>query len=111
VLDPLPFSGLVTSCEALWMGVPVVTLAGHRPVERQTAGLLTRIGLPELIAADAETYVAIARGLALDPARRRAIREGLRARMRASPLCDEAGFARAVEAAYRAVWARVSGRP
>jgi predicted O-linked N-acetylglucosamine transferase (SPINDLY family) len=101
VLDPLPFSGLLTSCEALWMGVPIVTLAGRRPVERQTSGLLHRVGLDELIAHDAGEYVAIAHGLAVDAGRRRAIRRDLRRRMLSSSLMDECGFAHAVEDAFR----------
>jgi protein O-GlcNAc transferase len=103
-LDPTPFSGYLTSCEALWMGVPVVTLAGRRAVERQTGGLLARVGLGELIAGTPEDYVAIAVGLARDPDRRRELRAGMRARLRASSLMDEAGFARSVEAAYRRLW-------
>ncbi|MSP50345.1 MAG: hypothetical protein EXQ95_13600 [Alphaproteobacteria bacterium] len=104
VLDPLPFSGCLTSCEALWMGVPIVTLAGRRSVERQTAALLARVGLDDLIAGSADDYVAIAAALAGDPGRRRALRRGMRARLRASSLMDEAGFARAVEAAYLRLW-------
>ena len=103
--DPLPFSGLLTSCEALWMGVPVVTLAGLRPVERQTGGLLTRVGLGDLIARTTDDYVAIVRGLAHAPERRRNLRQGMRARLLASPPLDEPGFARTVEAAYRQLWA------
>ncbi|MBM3532491.1 MAG: hypothetical protein FJX60_05575 [Alphaproteobacteria bacterium] len=104
VLDPMPHSGYLTSCEALWMGVPIVTRAGARAVERQTAGLLTRIGLPELIAHSADQYVEIIRALVRDPARRRSLREGMRARLKASSLMDEAGFAQTVEAAYRRLW-------
>lgn len=101
VLDPLPFSGCLTSLEALWMGVPLVTLEGARPVERQTAALLRRLGLDRLIAGDADGYVSIVRGLAADASARGELRQGLRARMRASSLCDETGFARAVEDTYR----------
>ena len=105
-LDPFPFSGGVTSCEALWMGVPVVTWPGARPVSRQTAGFLRALGLAELIAADREDYVAIAAGLARDRDGLTALRAGLRARMAASPLCDGVRFTRHLEAAYRDMWRR-----
>ena len=108
VLDPLPFSGCLTSCEALWMGVPLVTLAGRRPVERQTTALLTRLGLDRLIAATWEDYVEIVRRLADDPSERDHIRHGLRQRMLGSSLCDEKGFAETVEAAYRRLWLEVA---
>lgn len=104
VLDPMPHSGYLTSCEALWMGVPIVTRAGARAVERQTGGLLTRVGLQELIARSGDDYVAILSGLVRDPARRRTLRQGMRARLASSSLMDEAGFARTVEAAYRRLW-------
>ena len=104
-LDPLPFSGCLTSLEALWMGVPLVTLEGARPVERQTAALLRRLDLTRLVAKDIDGYVAIVRGLSEDAAARADIRSGLRRRMLASSLCDEVGFARAMEATYRRLWA------
>jgi protein O-GlcNAc transferase len=80
-LDPFPFSGCATSCDALWMGVPVVTLAGETLVSRQTAALLAPIGLEDLVAHDAESYVGIAIRLARDTARRHGLRAELRARM------------------------------
>jgi len=85
-LDPFPFCGGLTSCEALWMGVPIVTLPGSRAVSRQTLGFLSPIGLAELSAETAERYVAIAAGLAGDRDRLAALRAGLRDRMAASPL-------------------------
>jgi protein O-GlcNAc transferase len=105
-LDPFPFTGGLTSCEALWMGVPVVTLPGSRPVSRQTLGLLAQIGLDALAARDPADYVAIAAGLARDPARLAELRATLRSRMAASPLSDGPTFARGLEAAYRALWRR-----
>ena len=95
-LDPFPFGGGLTSCEALWMGVPVVTLPGGNPASRQTQGFLRAIGREEWVAGSAEDYVRIAAGLAAD---RRD--HGLRPAMAASPLCDGPGFTRALEQAYR----------
>jgi protein O-GlcNAc transferase len=80
-LDPFPFSGCATSCDAFWMGVPVVTLCGDTMVSRQTASLLAALGYPELIAADADTYVAAAVALAVDGERRNIMRMALRDRM------------------------------
>jgi predicted O-linked N-acetylglucosamine transferase (SPINDLY family) len=95
-LDPFPYSGSVTSCEALWMGVPVVTLPGARPFSRQTLALLSAIGHPELAAADPGAYVALALALAADRDRRAAYRQSLRAAMQAG-LSDVAGFTRELE--------------
>ena len=105
-LDPFPFNGCTTSFEALWMGVPVVTLAGWPFIGRMGASFLTQIGLPDLIAATPDEYVAKAAGPASDPAWLAALRLNSRARVAASPLCDFAGYARSVEAAYRDVWRR-----
>jgi tetratricopeptide (TPR) repeat protein len=103
-LDPLPYNGTATTCEALWMGVPVVTLRGARHAARVGASILTAVGLDHLIAPTPDEYVAIAAGLARDRDALATLRSGLRERMRASPLCDGAVFARAVEDAYRAMW-------
>jgi len=103
-LDPFPRTGGATTADALWMGVPVVTLAGERFIERQGASMLHALGLEELVACDEEDYFHIALRLARDPARRAALRRGLRQRMAASPLCDGCGLARALEAAYRRMW-------
>ncbi len=96
-LDPFPFTGGLTSCEALWMGVPVVTWPQSRVVSRQTHAILNQIGLPELAAQDADDYVRIAVELANDPTRLADLRSSLRDRMRASPLMDVQGFTRKFE--------------
>jgi predicted O-linked N-acetylglucosamine transferase (SPINDLY family) len=111
-LDATPYSGSTTTCEALWMGVPVVTLPGPRMFGRHTLAHLMTVGLPGLIARDEADYVAIAAGLAQDRARLATLRQGLRARMAASPLCDGPRLARNFAAALRTMWidwlARVS---
>lgn len=104
-LDPFPFCGGLTSCEALWMGVPVLTWPDVRPVSRQTLGLLTVLNLaPALAVASAEAYVARAVALAADLPGRLALRTRLRPLMAASPLCDGPGFTHALEAALHQLW-------
>lgn len=103
-LDTFPYNGTTTTCEALWMGVPVVTLAGNRHAARVGVSLLAQIGLSELIAKSPDDYVHIATELASDPNRLAALRIGLRERMRNSPLCDAQTFTRNLEQAYREMW-------
>jgi predicted O-linked N-acetylglucosamine transferase (SPINDLY family) len=105
-LDPFPFGGGLTSCEALWMGVPVVTLPGDRPASRQTAAFLDSVDLRECLASSPSDYVARATALASNPQRLAELRHTLRARMAASPLCDGPRFARALEAAFQGMWRR-----
>ncbi|MEO5375033.1 MAG: tetratricopeptide repeat protein [Alphaproteobacteria bacterium] len=105
-LDPTPGNGGTTTWEALWMGVPVVTLRGDRPNGRATASILTSAGLPEFIAADREAYVAIAERLAADPVRLRERRLNQRRHLLARPILDPATFVRSVEDAYREIWTR-----
>lgn len=102
-LDTFPYAGTTTTCEALWMGVPVVTLRGASHVARVGASLLERIGLPDLVATSRRQYVEIAKALAADLPRLRDMRRTLRDRMQRSSLMDRPGFARSVEAAYRAM--------
>ena len=103
-LDTFPFNGGMTTLEALWMGVPVVTIAGDSVVSRQTTSALTNIGLTELIFADVDAYVAGAVSLAGDPGRLRKLRRGLRGRMKDSPLCQPEQFTRDLELLYRRMW-------
>ena len=110
-LDPFPYNGTTTTCEALWMGVPVVTLRGERHAARVGASLLGQAGLAELIAGSAEDYVAIASSLAADPERLASLRSSLRRRVMASPLCDGKRFACNMEATYRTMWQRWCAAP
>jgi predicted O-linked N-acetylglucosamine transferase (SPINDLY family) len=103
-LDPYPYNGGTTSCDALWMGVPLVTLAGERFCARMGLSVLENIGLQELVAHAVPDYVRIAVELARDAPRVATLRETLRPRMAASPLCDGARVARELEDAYRIMW-------
>lgn len=103
-LDTFPYNGTTTTLEAIWMGVPVIALAGTRHVSRVGLSILTNAGLTELVANDAEDYVAIATALAGDADRLRGLHESLRDRLSASPLLDAASFTRDLEAALRVAW-------
>ncbi len=103
-LDTSPYHGTTTTCEALWMGRPVVTLPGDRHASRVGASLLTAAGHPEWIAADWDDYVRRAADLARDPARLAELSRGLRAELRASPLLDHAGQGARFGAAIRDCW-------
>jgi protein O-GlcNAc transferase len=105
-LDPFPYNGTTTTCEALWMGVPVVTLNGDRHAGRVGASLLGQVGLPDFIANSVEEYVEIALALAGNPGRLHDLRRSLRPRLAASSLYDGYAFARKIEVAYRAMWRR-----
>jgi len=103
-LDTTPYNGHTTSLDALWMGVPVVTLAGQTPVSRAGLSQLTNLGLPELVAHTPEDYVKIAVDLATDLPRLEKLRATLRKRMQNSILMDAPCFARQIEAAYQKMW-------
>jgi predicted O-linked N-acetylglucosamine transferase (SPINDLY family) len=103
-LDPFPFCGGMTTLDALWMGVPVVTLPQVMIAGRQSASMLANLGLPELIAADEVAYVAAAAGLAHDLDRLAALRASLRERFRRSPLADYVRFTADLEDAFAAMW-------
>lgn len=103
-LDTTPYSGGTTTCDALWMGVPVVTLAGERSMSRSAASLMTTVGRPDLVARTPQEFVAIATRLAWAGEWSTASRAGLRASMLASPLMDEPGFTADLEDLYRNAW-------
>jgi protein O-GlcNAc transferase len=103
-LDPFPYNGGTTTCDALWMGVPVVTLAGERFCGRMGASLLHSAGLPELVAADTASYLQAAWRLAGDKERLVSLRRSLRGTVERSPLGDARGAAQALERAYRSMW-------
>lgn len=105
-LDPFPYNGTTTTFDALWMGVPVVTLAGTRHSSRVGVSILTDLGLAELIAENEEDYIARAVALAADPVRLASMRATMRDRMRASRLLDGARLTRHIETAYREMWRR-----
>jgi predicted O-linked N-acetylglucosamine transferase (SPINDLY family) len=106
VLDPFPYNGGVTTCDAFWMGVPVITLSGDTYVSRQGVSLLSNLDLRDWIAETPEDYVALGVRRAQDLEELGRLRSGLRQRMRRSPLCDGKRFTRRLEEAYRLMWRR-----
>lgn len=108
-LDPFPYGGVISTCEALWMGVPVVSLMGERVLGRYGGVFLEAVGLPQFVATDVDTYVEAAAGIAEDLSKLAALRATLRQRVVSSRLCDGPAFARAVEGAYRRMWRAWSG--
>jgi predicted O-linked N-acetylglucosamine transferase (SPINDLY family) len=103
-LDPFPQCGGITTFESLWMGVPVVTLAGERPQARTGASILAHVGLGADVATTVEGYIESAVAWAGDLRRLGIERAGLRGRLNSSPLCDHGIYVAAVEAAYRGFW-------
>lgn len=110
-LDPFPFAGGTTTFDALWMGVPVVTLAGDRPVGRGGLSILATLGRPEWVGHSIDEYVEIAMKLASSPDQLAAIRQGLRVEIQNSPLMDSARFAREVEKHFRDIWQKWCTQP
>lgn len=107
-LDPFPYAGTTTTCEALWMGVPVVTMAGKSHAARVGVSLLSTVGLEELIAQDEASYLALAERLARDLSCSTSLRASMRERLATSPLCDGPAFARRFESALRSIAVRPS---
>lgn len=105
-LDTFPVTSHTTASDALWAGVPLVTQIGGSFVSRVAASLLHAVGLPELVTASGEAYFALARDIALDPARLAALRQTLIAGKSSAPLFDTPRFTRNLERGYAAIWAR-----
>lgn len=108
-LDPFPFCGGLTSLDALWMGVPVVTLESTLMAGRQSLAFLNLVGHPELVAANANEYVRIATSLANAPDQIAGYRAGLRSAMAGSPLLDHVSLTRHLEQSYRTMWDQYCG--
>ncbi len=103
-LDTFPYNGMTTTFDALWMGVPVVSLIGQTSVGRAGLSILSNLGLPEFATDTVGAYVHQAIETALDLTRLAKLRQGLRPRMAASPLCDAVSLTRDLEAAYLTMW-------
>ncbi len=103
-LDPFPLNGHTTTCDAIWMGLPVIMLEGRSYASRFGGSVLANVGLTDLIADSVDDYVALAVAWAANLPRLERLRGELRPRMAASPLLDFVGFTRYLEAAYRNMW-------
>ena len=103
-LDPLPYNGITTTCDALWMGVPVITLVGKTAAGRAGVSILSTVSLSEMIAHTEDQFLEIATSLAKDAPRLAELRATLRTRTEKSPLMDAPGFAQKMETAYRHMW-------
>jgi len=106
-LDTHPYSGVTTTCEALWMGVPVVTAGGREIISRNSAALVANVGLDDLIADTPQQYVEAAVALAGDGARLAMLRTVQRERFKASPLGNAPLFVQHLEDAYRGMWQKM----
>ena len=103
-LDPFPYNGATTTCEALWMGVPVITLLGDRHAGRVGASILTNVNLNDFIAADIESYIKLAVEMSANKTYLANIRKTLRKRMKEAPICNSRSFANDIENAYQFMW-------
>jgi predicted O-linked N-acetylglucosamine transferase (SPINDLY family) len=106
LLDSFPHSGGTMLFDAIWMGVPALTLSARAPVGRIGTSLMTNLGLPEWVAQDEQEYEDKAVSFAQDIAALASLRSGMRAKMQASPVMDETGFARDMEDAFQTMWQR-----
>ena len=105
-LDTFPYNGTTTTCEALWMGVPVLSLVGKHHAGRVGASLLNAAGLTDWLADSPTSFKGIARTMAADVTRLSRLRQSLRGQLEESPLCDAVGFVRRLELAMQQVWAK-----
>jgi protein O-GlcNAc transferase len=108
-LDPFPYNGTTSTCEALWMGVPVITMRGDRHAARVGASIMHHVGLQELITHSEDEYIALAVSLARDQHRLRTLRGGLRQKMQGSQLMDKQRFVETLEKAYQRMWRKWCG--
>jgi predicted O-linked N-acetylglucosamine transferase (SPINDLY family) len=110
-LDPFPYGGTTTTAEALWMGVPVVTLCGERWVTRVSQSILATVGLRDWVAETIEAYVETACRLAADLPHLTGLRADLRRRLESSAFCDGPRFTKSLEAAFRGMWTACCAGP
>lgn len=103
-LDPIPYNGGTTSMQALWMGVPIISLAGDNFCGRMGASIMHYAGLDDWVATSEDEYIDIAKQKAQCPTQLRALKAGLRDHLRQTPLFDNQGFTHALETAYRTIW-------
>jgi predicted O-linked N-acetylglucosamine transferase (SPINDLY family) len=103
-LDTFPYNGMTTTLDALWMGVPVISLVGNRNLSRAGLSILSNLGMNEFATVNTDAYVEMAVRTAKDPTSLARLRSELRGRMQASPLLDAKGFTRKLEAAFRGMW-------
>ena len=103
-LDTFPYGGMTTTLDALWMGVPVVSLVGQRNLGRAGLSILSNVGLADFAAPSVDAYVDLAIKTAEDKPALAALRAGLRTKMQASPLLDAQGFTQKVESAFQGMW-------
>ncbi|MGH7176017.1 MAG: tetratricopeptide repeat protein [Tepidisphaeraceae bacterium] len=103
-LDPIPFNGHTTTCDAMWMGVPVVTRLGTQYVSRYGSSAVINAGFSQMVAQDDADYVRIAAKLATDGTQLRELRSTLRSKFTCSIVCNHAGFVRRLEEAYAQMW-------
>jgi len=103
-LDPFPYNGTTTTFEALWMGVPTLTLKGNVHASRVGASIMARVGLHDYVAETVEGYLEVAKSKSLALDELRMLRQNLRQQMMSSPLCDSEDFAKQIEKAYAYMW-------
>jgi predicted O-linked N-acetylglucosamine transferase (SPINDLY family) len=110
-LDTFPYNGTTTTFESLWMGLPVITLAGDRHAARVSQSILSRLGLSDMVANDADDYIRLAKELANDRKRLAKLRSSIRPTMLESRLRNARALAKEIENAYREMWRKWCNRP